>query len=91
MGDCPTPYDPFAIMDAALRAKVAASEVLALTTAPDALPAGVIARRLDPGRTLPFDLLSRDEVPSPALAGFISTAAAIAQRPRAIHSLAAVA
>jgi DNA-binding transcriptional LysR family regulator len=59
----------------ALHATVAASEVLALTTAPDALPAGVMARRLDPQRTLSFQLLTRDETPSPALAEFIGSAA----------------
>jgi len=75
----------------ALHATLAASEVLAVTTAPDALPAGVIARPLDPRRTLAFELLSRDETPSPALAGFIGLAAAAAQRPPAIRSLAAVA
>jgi DNA-binding transcriptional LysR family regulator len=59
----------------ALHAAVAASEALALTTAPDALPAGVMARRLDPQRTLSFELLTRDETPSPALAEFIGLAA----------------
>jgi DNA-binding transcriptional LysR family regulator len=59
----------------ALHAAVAASEVLALTTASDALPAGVMTRRLDPQRTLSFELLTRDETPSPALAEFIGLAA----------------
>jgi DNA-binding transcriptional LysR family regulator len=75
----------------ALHAAVAGNEVLALTTAPDALPVGVIARTLDPGRTLAFELLSRDETPSHALAGFIALAAATAQRPSATRALAAVA
>jgi DNA-binding transcriptional LysR family regulator len=75
----------------ALYATVAGNEVLALTTAPDALPAGVIVRTLDPRRTLAFELLSRDETPSPALAGLIGLAGATAQRPPAIRSLAAVA
>jgi DNA-binding transcriptional LysR family regulator len=75
----------------ALLATVAASEVLVLTTAPDALPAGVIARTLDPRRTLVFELLSRDETPSPALASFIDLAAATDQRPPTTRSLAAVA
>ena len=75
----------------ALHATVAGNEVLALTTAPDSLPAGVIARTLDPRRTLAFELLSRDETPSPALAGLIGLAAATAQRPPAIRSLVAVA
>jgi DNA-binding transcriptional LysR family regulator len=75
----------------ALLGTVAASEVLVLTTAPDALPAGVIARTLDPRRTLAFELLSRDETPSPALASFIDLAAATDQRPPTTRSLAAVA
>jgi DNA-binding transcriptional LysR family regulator len=75
----------------ALHATVAASEVLALTTAPDALPDGVIARRLDPRRTLAFELLSRDETPSPALAGLIDLVVATAQPAPPIRSLAAVA
>jgi DNA-binding transcriptional LysR family regulator len=75
----------------ALQAAVAANEVLALTTSPDALRAGVIARKLDTSRTLPFELLWRDELPSPALAAFVSLAASDAQRPRSTRSLAAVA
>ena len=75
----------------ALLGTVAASEVLVLTTAPDALPAGVIARTLDPRRTLAFELLSRDETPSPALASFVDLAATTDQRPPTTRSLAAVA
>jgi DNA-binding transcriptional LysR family regulator len=75
----------------ALHATVAGNEVLALTTAPEALPAGLLARPLDPRRTLAFELLSRDEMASPALAAFIDSAAGIAQRPPAIRTLAAVA
>lgn len=75
----------------ALHAAVAGNEVLALTTAPEALPAGVIARRLDPRRTLSFELLRRDETPSPALAGFIGLASNTAERSPATRSLAAVA
>lgn len=75
----------------ALHATVAANEVLALTTAPDAMPAGVIARTLDPRRTLAFELLARDETPSPALASFIDLAAATVERPPTARSLAAVA
>jgi hypothetical protein len=74
----------------ALQAAVAENEVLALTTAPECLLAGVMARRLDSPRTLAFELLTRDEIPSPALAGFIASAAATAQRAPA-RSLAAVA
>ena len=75
----------------ALHAAVAGNELLALTTAPDALPAGVIARTLEPGRTLAFELLSRDETPSPALAGLVGLAAAKAGRRPATRRLAAVA
>jgi hypothetical protein len=74
-----------------LHAAVAGNEVLALTTAPDGLPAGVIARTFDPRRTLAFELLSRDETPSPALAGFIGLAATTAQPQPATRTLAAVA
>jgi DNA-binding transcriptional LysR family regulator len=75
----------------ALPAAIARNEVVALTTAPEALPAGVIARRLDPRRTLSFELLWRAEAPAPALAGFVETAAAQAQRQRSARRLAAVA
>ena len=75
----------------ALYAAVATNDVIALTTAPDALPAGVIARKLDPRRTLRFELLWRDETPSPALAEFVTLAAANAQVPQSSRSLAAVA
>jgi DNA-binding transcriptional LysR family regulator len=75
----------------ALHAMVARSETLALTTAPDALPMGVIGRTLDPCRTLGFELLARDETPSPALASLIDLAAATAARPPATRTLAAVA
>jgi DNA-binding transcriptional LysR family regulator len=75
----------------ALHAAIAGNELVALTTAPEALPKGVIARRLDPRRTLSFELLSRDEVPSAALAGFVDAAAAHAHRQPATRQLAAVA
>lgn len=77
----------------ALHAAVATNEVIALTTAPDYLPGGVIARPLDPQRTLSFELLVRDEVPSAALGGFISMAEDVAQSARrtSTRSLAAVA
>ena len=75
----------------ALHAIVARNEALSLTTAPDALPAGVIGRTLDPRRTLGFELLARDETPSPALAGFIDLATATAERPPMTRTLAAVA
>jgi len=75
----------------ALHSAVAGNEVLVLTTAPDALPVGVVARRLDPRRTLAFELLARDETPSPALAGFIEVAAATVEPPARTRTLAAVA
>ena len=74
----------------AWHATAAGNEILALTTAPDALPAGVVARALDPRRMLAFELLVRDEIPSPALAAFIELAGA-ADRPAANRKLAAVA
>ena len=75
----------------AVHAAITGNEVVALTTAPEALPAGVIARRLEPRRTLSFELLCRDEVPSPALAGFVDAAAAHVRRRRSAGVLAAVA
>jgi DNA-binding transcriptional LysR family regulator len=75
----------------ALHAAIAGNEVVALTTAPEALPAGVIARRLEPRRTLSFELLRRDEVPSPALAGFVDAAAAHVRRRPSAPVLTAVA
>ena len=75
----------------AARAAIAGNDVLALTTAPEALPDGVLARRLDPPRTLSFELMWRDEAPSPALAGFVEAAAAQARRHPASELVAAVA
>ena len=75
----------------AWHATIAGNDLLALTTAPDALPKGVIGRRLDPRRTLSFQLLRRDEPPSPALAGFVDAAAAQVQRRPSTPRLAAVA
>lgn len=75
----------------AFHAAVAGNEVIALTTAPEVLPAGVIARRLDPRRTLSFELLWRDEAPTPALAGLLDAAAAHAQLQPSTRLRAAVA
>jgi DNA-binding transcriptional LysR family regulator len=58
----------------ALLASVACGDALALTTAPTSLAPGMIARALNPRRTLAFELLWRDETPAPALEEFISTA-----------------
>jgi DNA-binding transcriptional LysR family regulator len=74
-----------------LHAAVAGNDVIALTTAPDGLPAGVVARPIDPLRTLAFELLWRDEAPSLALSEFVSLAAAERDRPASKRSLAAVA
>jgi DNA-binding transcriptional LysR family regulator len=75
----------------AVHAAVAGNEVVALTTSPDPLPAGVIARRLDPPRMVAFELLWRDETPSAALAELISLAATGAPEPSSSRLLAAVA
>jgi hypothetical protein len=72
-------------------AAVAAGEMVALTTTEEALPAGVIARTLDPRCTLAFELLWRDESPSPALTELIGLADAHARRAPARRRLAAVA
>ncbi len=63
---------------------VAKGEVLALTTAPEALPPGVLARPLDARSTLGWDLLWRDEPATPALAEFVRVAARYAVRPSAV-------
>jgi DNA-binding transcriptional LysR family regulator len=64
----------------ALYAAVAEGALVALTTMPDAVPPGVIARRLEPRTSLPFQLLWRDEAKSPAVAELISVAADIERR-----------
>ncbi len=58
----------------ALFAPVADGDALALSTAPDVVDARVVARPLDPGRSLGFTLFWGRETPSPALSGFIQTA-----------------
>ena len=75
----------------ALLAAIAANEVVALTTTPEAVPAGVIARTLAPHRMLSFELLWRDEVSSPALAAVVELAAAQARLRPSTRTLAAVA
>ena len=75
----------------ALHSAAAGNDVVALTTAPDSLPAGVLCRRLDPRRTLSFELVWRDDPPSPALAGFVNAASLHAQRQPSTRRLAAVA
>jgi DNA-binding transcriptional LysR family regulator len=75
----------------ARHAAIANNEAVALTTAPDPVPSGVIVRRLEPRRTLAFELLWRDEVKSPALSELISLAAVDVRRPSSTPALAAVA
>jgi DNA-binding transcriptional LysR family regulator len=75
----------------ARHAAVANNEAVVLTTAPDAVPSGVIVRRLEPRRTLAFELLWRDEVTSPALSELISLAAVDVRRQSSTRALAAVA
>jgi DNA-binding transcriptional LysR family regulator len=75
----------------ARHAAVANNEAVVLTTEPDAVPSGVIVRRLEPRRTLAFELWWRDEVASPALSELISLAAATVRRPSSPRALAAAA
>jgi DNA-binding transcriptional LysR family regulator len=75
----------------ARHAAVAKGEAVVLTVAPDAVPTGVIVRRLEPRRSLAFELLSRDQVTSPALSELISQAAVGVRRPSPATALAAVA
>jgi DNA-binding transcriptional LysR family regulator len=72
-----------------LYSAVAENEVIALTTMPDDLPAGVIARTLQPRRVLGFEVLWRNEAPSAAVAALIGAAAR--QERMSVRSLAAVA
>jgi DNA-binding transcriptional LysR family regulator len=76
----------------ALHGAVARGEAIALTTGPDALAPGVVARPLHPERTLAFQLLWRDEEPAPALRELIRTAseaASAAPAPRPALAAAA--
>jgi DNA-binding transcriptional LysR family regulator len=74
-----------------LHAALARGELVALTTAPVALAPGVIARRLDPVRALSFELVYRDETPSPALAEFVQAAGTTGPRQAGARSLAVAA
>jgi DNA-binding transcriptional LysR family regulator len=60
----------------ALYRGVASGEAITLTTAPAALPPGVLARPLNPSRPVDFALLWRNETPPPPLAEFVRTTAA---------------
>ena len=66
---------------------------IALTTAPSTFGPGVMARLLEPSRTLPFRLLWRDEAPSPALSAFVQAASSCVGHAEPAHrrKLAAVA
>jgi DNA-binding transcriptional LysR family regulator len=75
----------------ALHAAIAGDDIVALTTAPGPLPAGVLARRLEPRRTLSFELLWRDDVPFPAVAGFVDAAKAHVRLQPSTRRLAGVA
>jgi DNA-binding transcriptional LysR family regulator len=75
----------------AVHAAVAANDVVALTTAPEDLPSGVTARVLAPRRTLPFELVWRDQATSPALAAFVDLVAAQGRPQASTRVLAAVA
>jgi DNA-binding transcriptional LysR family regulator len=75
----------------AQHAAVASNEAVMLTAAPDPVPSGVIVRRLEPRRTLAFELLWRDEVTSLALSELINLAAAGVSRPSSTRALATVA
>ena len=59
----------------ALHASVADGDVIALTTAAEPLRDDVLARPLEPHRTLAFELLWRDETPAPVLSALIDIAA----------------
>jgi DNA-binding transcriptional LysR family regulator len=77
----------------ALHAAVADGGALALTTAPAAFGPGVMARRLEPSRSLEFLLLWRDETPSPPFGEFIRAATSCVETgaPGPRRKLAAVA
>jgi DNA-binding transcriptional LysR family regulator len=75
-----------------LHGSVMSGEAIGLTTAPLHMQPGLMVRPLDPGRTLAFNLLWRDEAPSAALAEFVRIAARSVERgPRFARPLAAVA
>jgi hypothetical protein len=65
---------------------VAEDDVVASPSAPEALPARVIARPLDPPRELAFEPLWPEQSPSAALAGFVSLASVVAARATSIRS-----
>jgi DNA-binding transcriptional LysR family regulator len=66
----------------ALFTSVADGEALGLATTPAAADGGVVARPVEPESLVDFDLIWRDETPSPALEHFIRAAAVIAEPAR---------
>jgi len=70
---------------------VAHGDALALTTAPETLHANVTARRLEPARTLAFELLWRDQTASPALNELVRVAENVKRGTTTRRALAAVA
>ncbi|HKP88392.1 MAG TPA: LysR family transcriptional regulator [Thermoleophilaceae bacterium] len=62
----------------ALFSGVASGEALALTTCASTGAGGLVARPLEPQRSVDFALIWRDETPAPALRRFIEVAATIA-------------
>jgi len=66
----------------ALIASVAAGDAVALATTPAAASGGIVARPLEPECLVGFELIRRDETPSPALDHFIQAATTIAERTR---------
>ena len=71
---------------------VSRGDAVVLTTGADALAPGVLVRPLAPERTLAFQLLWRDETPSPALHELIRAAReTVASAPASRRALAAVA
>jgi DNA-binding transcriptional LysR family regulator len=76
----------------ALYRAIARGEAIALSTAPEALPSGVLARPLDPARRVHFELLWRDESPSSALSELVRiTAESLESVPGKRRALSAVA
>jgi hypothetical protein len=67
----------------ALFAGVSSGDAVALTTTCD-VPAGVVARRLDPLRQIDFALLRREQTPAPALAVLIDAATTLTEAPQPI-------
>jgi DNA-binding transcriptional LysR family regulator len=75
----------------AMQRAVAQGRAVSLTTAPEALPPGVIARPLQPERAMTFAVLWRGETPSPALREFIRIVADCADVGSPSRSVLAVA